>query len=306
MRKCTRRLLARGHLHPTITRVNAMGVGPGRIRLHLRAERALGLSALTRTHAPVSVSRHVKHESAASIPSGPTQQYDENAPSGSAVPAPSAPAVSSVDTGPFTSALLDRAERLAALDELDASHVRPCMKCGLCKTRTNTVFGMGDVEADLFIVGNGPGDEEDRAALPFQGEHGRKLDEMLGAMSLSRQQIYVADLVKCRLPDDRSATVREVRECQAYLVRQIEIVRPRVLLALGLQAARFLVGSRASMSELRGKWSEFRGIRVMVTHPPSVLIRKPPQDVRRAVWEDLQQVMAALGLKAAKKEGRTA
>lgn len=283
-----------------------MGVGPGRIRLHLRAERALGLNALIGTLAPASSSRHVKDESAASMPSGPTQQYDQSAPSGGAVPAPSAPAVLSASVGPFTSALLGRAERIASLNELDASHVRPCMKCGLCKSRTKTVFGMGDVEAELFIVGNGPGDEEDRAALPFQGEQGRKLDEMLGAMSLSRERVYVADLVKCRLPDDRSATVREVRECQAYLVRQIEIVRPKVLLALGLQAARFLVGSRASMSELRGKWSDFRGIRVMVTHPPSVLIRKPPQEVRRAVWEDLQQVMAELGLKAVKKEGRTA
>jgi uracil-DNA glycosylase family 4 len=199
-------------------------------------------------------------------------------------------------TAPFTTPPPSRQEKLRLLAELDATQVRECRKCRLCGGRTQTVFGEGDVDCRLMFVGEGPGEDEDRQGRPFVGRAGRKLEEMIAAMGLQRSAVYIGNVVKCRPPDNRTPLPDEVAACRPYVFRQIEIIRPHLLVALGLTATRALLDSKLTMSRLRGTWQAFRGINVMPTFHPSYILRNYTQETRRAVWEDLQKVMAALGL----------
>lgn len=173
---------------------------------------------------------------------------------------------------------------LAAL----AAQVEGCRACKLCTTRHRTVFASGDPGARLMLVGEGPGAEEDRQGLPFVGAAGELLNKILEAIGCRRDEVYVANIVKCRPPGNRDPEPDEIRACRGYLDRQIDLVRPAVLVALGRMAAQALLGSASSLTRLRGDWHEVRGIPVRVTYHPAALLRNPAW--KRPTWEDMQLV----------------
>lgn len=209
------------------------------------------------------------------------------------------PTVTLADYGKYES--MDRDTRLKLLTELDEKEVRVCTKCELCHGRTKTVFGEGDIEAKLMFVGEGPGQNEDETGRPFVGRAGELLEKMIVAMGLSRQQVYIANTVKCRPPENRTPTPMEVDACSTYLLRQIRIIQPRVLVALGGPATKFLLQTQTGITALRGTWHEFKMLQpsgpiipVMPTFHPAYLLRAYTEDNRRKVWSDLQKVMALL------------
>jgi uracil-DNA glycosylase len=185
-----------------------------------------------------------------------------------------------------------RAAALGAVRDL----IGDCQRCRLAEGRNKIVFADGDANAQLMFVGEGPGADEDAQGLPFVGRAGQLLNNMIGAMGLKREQVYIANIVKCRPPQNRKPEPDEARSCTPFLERQIEIVRPRVLVALGATAATYLLGMRGSIGGMRGRIHDYRGIQTVVTYHPAFLLRDPTQ--KKEAWKDLQMAMAALGLKA--------
>ena len=183
-----------------------------------------------------------------------------------------------------------------ALAKLEAEHVRVCTKCDLCRTRRHTVFGEGDPDAELMFIGEAPGADEDRLGRPFVGRAGKQLDRQIQAMGLRRQDVYIANTIKCRPPDNRTPTVAERSACWGYLEKQIDLIAPKVLCCLGAPAAQQILNSTDAIGLLRGVWKDYRGIPVMCTYHPSYLIRGYNLEGRKRVWSDLQQIMARLGL----------
>jgi uracil-DNA glycosylase len=169
-----------------------------------------------------------------------------------------------------------------------------CSRCRLCDGRTHIVFGVGDPEARLMFVGEGPGVDEDRQGEPFVGRAGQKLNEMIRAIGLEREQVYIANVVKCRPPDNRTPEPDEVATCSPFLFEQIEAIRPAVIVALGAPAAKTLLGTRTGITQLRGSWGSFRGIPVMPTFHPAYLLRAYTAENRRKVYEDLLAAKARL------------
>jgi uracil-DNA glycosylase len=181
----------------------------------------------------------------------------------------------------------DRRSRILRMywDELERS-VEGCVACSLCKSRTRTVFGVGDRNADWLCVGEGPGAQEDATGEPFVGQAGKLLDNMLAAISLRRGlNVYIANVVKCRPPDNRNPTLQEVNQCEPYLMRQIELIKPRLIVALGKVAAENLLRTDASISSLRGRLHQYSGIPVIVTYHPAYLLRTP--QAKAKAWVDL-------------------
>jgi uracil-DNA glycosylase family 4 len=170
-----------------------------------------------------------------------------------------------------------------------------CQRCQLAQGRNKLVFGVGDPNAQLMFVGEGPGADEDTQGEPFVGRAGQLLNNMIAAMGLKREQVYIANIVKCRPPQNRKPEPDEARTCLPFLERQIEIVRPRVLVALGATAATYLLGMRGSIGAMRGRIHDYRGIQTVVTYHPAFLLRDPTQ--KKEAWKDLQMAMAALGIK---------
>lgn len=170
-------------------------------------------------------------------------------------------------------------------DELKVS-VEGCIACPLSQSRTRTVFGIGDRNADWLYVGEGPGAQEDATGEPFVGQAGRLLDNMLAAIALKRgQNVYIANIVKCRPPDNRTPTSHEAHQCEPYLARQIELIKPRLIIALGKAAAENLLHTDASIGSLRGRLHQHSGIPVIVTYHPAYLLRTLPAKAK--AWEDL-------------------
>lgn len=167
-----------------------------------------------------------------------------------------------------------------------------CTRCRLSQSRTRIVFGEGSDQARLVFVGEGPGFEEDRSGRPFVGAAGQLLTKIIAAMNLSRSDVYICNIVKCRPPDNRNPASNEIERCLPFLQRQLAAINPRVICALGSVAARTLLNSQAPISRLRGRFHEFNGIPVMPTFHPAYLLRNPEQ--KRAVWEDIQQIMKLL------------
>jgi uracil-DNA glycosylase len=179
--------------------------------------------------------------------------------------------------------------------------VATCTACALCKTRTNTVFGVGDEGADWMIVGEAPGSDEDARGEPFVGQAGRLLDSMVAAIGLKRgSNLYIANVLKCRPPNNRNPEPSEVAECSPHLVRQIELVQPRVILAMGRFAAQTLLNSDASIASMRGKIHRYQGVPTVVTYHPAYLLRSLHDKAK--AWEDLcfaRRTLAALAAGAA-------
>ncbi len=162
-----------------------------------------------------------------------------------------------------------------------------CTRCKLHEGRTNIVFGVGDPHAELLFVGEGPGAEEDARGEPFVGRAGKKLDQMIEAIGLKREQVYIANVVKCRPPGNRDPQPDEVSTCSPFLVEQILAIRPKVIVALGSPATKTLLGTNAGITKLRGQWQDFRGIPLMPTYHPAYLLRAYTEENRRKVWSDL-------------------
>ena len=177
-----------------------------------------------------------------------------------------------------------RLERLRAV----AEEAQGCTACGLCETRQRVVFGAGDGEANLMFVGEGPGAQEDRQGLPFVGPAGQLLTKIIQAIDLRREDVYITNVVKCRPPNNRDPQPDETAACRSFLDRQIELIAPRVIVALGRVAAQLLLGTKTSLGRMRGTWHEAGGVPVRVTYHPAFLLRDP--SYKRATWEDMQIV----------------
>jgi DNA polymerase len=182
----------------------------------------------------------------------------------------------------------------AGLDwEQLADTISGCRRCGLCAGRTQTVFGVGDRNARLLVVGEAPGADEDRQGEPFVGRAGQLLNSMLRAVGLTRGQVFIANVVKCRPPSNRDPEPEEVRECLPYLRRQVELLAPDLILCVGRIAAQALLGTGAPLGRLRGALHRHEtGVPVLVTYHPAYLLRTP--DEKRKVWEDLKLVIGIL------------
>jgi DNA polymerase len=186
------------------------------------------------------------------------------------------------------------AERAAAL-EMIREDIGECTRCVLHKGRNKLVFGDGSPTARLMFVGEGPGADEDAQGIPFVGKAGQLLNNMIAAMGLKREEVYIANVVKCRPPGNRTPEPEEGATCSPFLFRQIDVVRPQVLVALGATAATYLLGSRQPLAGLRGRVHAVRGTQLIVTYHPAYLLRDPRQ--KKEAWADLQIAMRELGLK---------
>lgn len=257
------------------------------------------LRAVRRTQRTVAVSDAVMQEfmtdsprkkktvqvspSASSAPASGTSGAGSSAPDALALAADSAPLV---------------AAAVAAMDwDTLENTVRNCRACPLWQTRRNTVFGDGSRQARLLFFGEGPGADEDAQGIPFVGRAGALLTKMIQAMGFTRGEVYICNTVKCRPPGNRNPNPGETEACRAYALRQIELVRPEVIVTLGAVALRFLFpNTYGGIRILRGRWQEFNSIKVMPTYHPAYLLRNPA--AKREVWQDLQLVMQVLGKEA--------
>ena len=201
---------------------------------------------------------------------------------------------------------LEKSELLAPIHE----RVRACTKCShLACSRTQTVFGVGNPDAELMFIGEAPGVDEDRQGEPFVGRAGQLLTKIIKAMGFAREQVYIANILKCR-PDmpagsfgNRAPTPAEMQTCRPYLVEQIEIIQPKVLVALGAVAVEGLLGTRGTMREMRGRWHSYNGTPLMITYHPAYLLRNQAPSEKRKVWEDMLQVIERLERPSAKNSG---
>ena len=173
-----------------------------------------------------------------------------------------------------------------------------CTRCGLSRGRKNIVFGVGNPKADIMFIGEGPGADEDEQGEPFVGRAGQLLNNMIAAMGLRREDVYIANVVKCRPPQNRAPERDEIETCSPFLMRQVDVVRPKIIVALGATAAKTLLGISDSMASLRGRLYDFRGTKLAVTYHPAFLLRDPRQ--KKEAWKDLQMVMNFLGMPAKK------
>ncbi len=261
--------------------MNVNGPAKHRVALWLRSERAFGLGSVPTPPARATAAQEQLEPAAI-------------------------PAVAAASEEPATPG---RAQKIALLEAMNQKEVSVCRKCPLCETRSLTVFGEGDVDAAVMFIGEGPGANEDRTGRPFVGRAGQLLDKMIAGMGFTRQQVYIANIVKCRAcivgppVQDRAPNPEEVEACSQYLERQVDIIHPKVIVTLGLPAAKHILQSNSTMGRLRGMWHQWRGIKVMPTYHPAYILRvyshdtpEKVRDVREQVWSDLKKVLAELGL----------
>jgi DNA polymerase len=238
---------------------------------------------------------------AAPAPGGAAKVAPAPAPGQAPIPAAARPAAPSpvpiaVDTS-------ERAQAIARMDWAELRHsVAECRACGLCEGRKNTVFGVGNEQADWMIIGEAPGEQEDLRGEPFVGDAGKLLDNMLRAIGLSRtegqpaEQVFIANTLKCRPPRNRNPEPAELAQCEPYLMRQIELVQPKIILAMGRFAVQSLLRSSEAIGRLRGRVHEVQGVPVIVTYHPAYLLRNLPD--KALAWDDLclaQEVHDAAG-----------
>jgi DNA polymerase len=234
----------------------------------------------------------------ARVESEPSRSYFDTLPQELQAPMPKP--VSFDALAPLPVEIVAAGKRAAALEAVQAE-IGDCTRCPLAYAgRHKIVFADGDPNATLMFVGEGPGADEDAQGLPFVGKAGQLLNNMITAMGLKREEVYIANIVKCRPPGNRTPEFAEASTCSQFLVKQIDIVRPKVIVALGATAATYLLGVRQSLSSLRGRWHATRGAKLVVTYHPAFLLRDPRQ--KGEAWKDLQMVMAEMGLKAPAKK----
>ncbi len=182
----------------------------------------------------------------------------------------------------------DTVEEWQSCQSLDTLYerIKDCLKCPLGHLRTNFVFSDGNPNADIVLIGEAPGAEEDRLGTPFVGQAGKLLDKILQAINLSRKQVYICNIVKCRPPENRVPHESEISQCLPYLIKQLQLIRPAFILCLGRTAAQALLGTSSSLSLLRGKAHSYQTARVLVTYHPAALLRSP--EYKKDTWEDVK------------------
>jgi DNA polymerase len=194
------------------------------------------------------------------------------------------PAPAGKIAGPTQSDLLDELQQI----------VTACVKCRLSKSRTQVVYGVGSPNADLMFIGEAPGRDEDIQGKPFVGRAGQLLTDIIKAMKLTRDDVYIANVIKCRPPENRNPEQDELDACRPHIRRQIEIIQPKVIVTLGRFALQSLMEKGYAVSSVRGQWLDYNGIKVMPTYHPAYLLRTPA--AKKDVWADMKKVMAALGI----------
>jgi len=237
---------------------------------------------------------------AAETPSPAVKQVTEAERSMQGVSMPvvkSAPIVVPVPSGP---SLFDERIENDSLNRIREDIGPNCTRCKLHKARTNIVFGVGDPKAELVFVGEGPGRDEDEQGEPFVGRAGKLLTQMIEAMGLRRRDVYICNVVKCRPPENRLPEKDEIATCSPYLLRQLGVIQPKVICALGSCAGQTMLNTTQGITRFRGEWFDFHGAKFMATYHPAYLLRNPP--AKSEVWKDLQKIMAYLGLQAPKKK----
>jgi uracil-DNA glycosylase family 4 len=195
-------------------------------------------------------------------------------------------ALTSDATAPLT-------QKVDSLENVIAD-LQGCMRCKLCERRKTVVVGEGNPRAKLVFVGEGPGEQEDRQGRPFVGKAGQLLDRMINAMNLQRGDVYIVNVVKCRPPGNRNPELDEIEACSPFLHRQLDLIRPQVIVALGKFAAQTLLQTEERITRLRGRFYPYRGAKLMPTFHPAFLLRNP--DAKREAWQDLKAVAKELGL----------
>jgi uracil-DNA glycosylase len=194
---------------------------------------------------------------------------------------------------------LEQTADLAAL----RAFIGECTRCKLAPKRTNIVFGVGNPKADLMFVGEAPGADEDLRGEPFVGRAGQLLTDIIErGMGMTRAEVYICNVIKCRPPENRNPEADEVAACEPFLLRQIDLVRPRVIVGLGTFAVQAVLKLKTPISKLRGIWHEVRGIKMMPTFHPAYLLRNPGE--KRLVWSDIQEVMKVLGRPIPQRDAR--
>jgi DNA polymerase len=204
-----------------------------------------------------------------------------------------------VRTAPASTPLPVIGDKNAALSVI-REEIGDCTRCRLSKGRKQIVFGVGNIDADIMFVGEGPGADEDEQGEPFVGRAGQLLNNMITAMGIRREDVYIANVVKCRPPGNRTPERDECDTCGPFLMQQIETVKPKIVVALGAVAAKYLLGINDSMTNLRGRIYDFKDTKLAVTYHPAYLLRDPRQ--KAEAWKDLQMVMRHLGLKVPTKQ----
>lgn len=199
-----------------------------------------------------------------------------------------------IDAEP-TGPALPLEERRVALETL-AGEVKGCMRCAeLCSTRTQTVFADGAINAELCFIGEAPGADEDAQGLPFVGAAGQLLNRIIAAMGFRREEVYICNILKCRPPNNRMPLASEAANCRDYLDRQLALVQPKYIVALGSCAAGNLLGTTLAVGRLRGRLHDYKGIPVMVTYHPAYLLPHRSPDKKRDVWEDMKTLLTKMG-----------
>jgi len=234
-------------------------------------------------------------EMAAAPKSQPATRIAPTSPAAASKPAPSL----AIPVAPGPS-LFEVVERVPdeTLDDIRAD-LGECTRCRLHKTRNKIVFGVGNSKAELVFVGEGPGHDEDVQGEPFVGRAGKLLTQMIEAMSLRREDVYICNVVKCRPPENRLPEKDEIATCSPFLLRQLAAIEPKVICCLGACAAQTMLATTQGISKFRGEWFDFRGSKLIATYHPAYLLRNPP--AKSEVWKDLQKVMAVLGLQPKKR-----
>jgi uracil-DNA glycosylase family 4 len=202
-----------------------------------------------------------------------------------------APAVVATDAGPAVKPSKRSESATRRLEEV-RKELGDCKRCKLHSGRTKLVFGVGNPDAQLMFVGEGPGQNEDLQGEPFVGRAGKKLDEMIVAIGLSREQVYIANIVKCRPPGNRDPERDEIETCSPFLHAQIKAIAPRVIVTLGGPATKTLLQTTVGITRLRGTWNEYHGIPVMPTFHPAYVLRNYTKQTRQQVWKDLKAARA--------------
>jgi len=210
---------------------------------------------------------------------------------------------------PAAKKLKEKSNSIAPTDDSEkllqmvAKELVGCPSCKLCKTRTNIVVGEGSPKAKLVFVGEAPGEQEDLEARPFVGRSGQLLEKMIEAMGIKRSDVFICNVVKCRPPENRNPDPEEIEACSPFLFRQLDALKPEVIVALGKFAAQTLLQTETPISQIRGKFFPYRGAKLIPTFHPAYLLRNPP--AKKEVWEDLQLVMKEMGMKPPKEKAVT-